>query len=220
LSLPPWDSFNLADHVGDDPESVLQNRERLKKELSLPGEPLWLRQVHGCDVASFEENRPEPECDASVSHRAGEICAVLTADCLPLLLCNAQGDAVAAVHAGWRGLASGVIEQAVAKMACPVDKLLAWLGPAIGPDAFEVGADVRERFLSHAEEAEEAFKPLQRNKWMCDIYRLATQRLMHLGVREISGGSYCTFSDREKFYSYRRDGVTGRMASLIWFEPK
>jgi len=213
-----WGELNLASHVGDDPSSVMRNRSLLADSLQLPSAPIWLEQVHGCDVVMADERGVPPPCDASVSQRSGVVCAVLTADCLPLLLCNREGTVVAAVHAGWRGLAAGVIEQTIAQMKCPGDQIMAWLGPAIGPDAFEVGADVRDIFLAYQAQAEWAFRDQGNGKWLCDIYLLAKQRLTDLGVNQICGGDLCTYSDTERFYSYRRDGATGRMASLIWIK--
>jgi len=209
-----WASFNLASHVEDDPVAVSQNRSLLKSFLQLPSEPVWLEQVHGCDVVIADNVNDVPACDASFTQQPDVVCAVLTADCLPLLLCSEEGDQVAAVHAGWRGLAAGVIEQTVSSMNCPGEKILAWLGPAIGPDAFEVGAEVREIFTGFDSQASSAFKE-HGNKWLCDIYQLARQRLENLGISQISGGDYCTYHDSGRFYSYRRDGETGRMASLI-----
>jgi hypothetical protein len=206
--------FNLADHVGDDPAAVAANRARLR--LHLPAEPLWLRQVHGVRCVVAEAAAPGIEADASVSFRPGTVCAVLTADCLPLLFCDVAGTVVAAAHAGWRGLAAGVIENTVAAMRRPGDELMAWLGPAIGPRAFEVGDEVRAAFLAHDAAAAAAFVPHGPGKWLCDLYRLARQRLEALGVRRIAGADFCTASDADRFYSYRRDGATGRMASVIW----
>ena len=210
-----WSALNLASHVGDDTDAVSRNRSMLRATLCLPSEPVWLEQVHGCDVIRAEDAESSPVCDASVTAETGVVCAALTADCLPLLLCSEEGDQVAAVHAGWRGLAAGVIEQAVKQMTCPSGKILAWMGPAIGPDAFEVGSEVREEFTGYDQQASMAFRE-HGDRWLCDIYCLARQRLENLGVRQISGGNYCTYHDVERFYSYRRDGVTGRMASLIY----
>ncbi|EGV51753.1 peptidoglycan editing factor PgeF [Candidatus Endoriftia persephone] len=218
VSLSPYASLNLGDHVGDDPLAVATNQQRLAVALSLPAEPLWLTQVHGCAVADLEDARRGCEADAAFADRPDRVCAVLTADCLPLLLCDQQGERICAVHAGWRGLASGVIEAALRRMGRPGSELLAWLGPAIGPERFEVGAEVREAFVAHADEAAIAFRPAEQGKWLADIYRLARQRLAAFGVGFVGGGDYCTVSDPKRFYSYRRDGVTGRMASLIWLQ--
>ncbi len=217
VSLPPYDSFNLGDHVGDDPAAVTENRRRLSTELALPSAPRWLSQVHGTCSANAVTVKDGCEADASYTDQPGVVCAVLTADCLPLLCCDRKGRRVAAVHAGWRGLLGGVIEQTLAAMGTDKD-LLVWLGPAIGPQAFEVGGEVRDAFLADAPEAGTAFVPVSEGKWRADIYALARQRLRRVGVDAVYGGEHCTFSEPGRFYSYRRDGVTGRMASLIWLE--
>ncbi len=214
VSLPPYDSLNLGDHVGDDPVAVVLNRQRL--HALLPAEPRWLKQVHGTVVAKADMIVEPVEADAAVSFTAGMVCAVLTADCLPVLFCNRQGTRVAAAHAGWRGLAAGVLEAAAAAMQCPSSDILAWLGPAIGPQAFEVGEEVREAFVRDLPAAAGAFAPRQSGKWLADIYELARLRLARAGVREVYGGGLCTYSDSERFYSYRRDKATGRMAALVW----
>lgn len=214
VSLPPFDSLNLGDHVGDNVNVVAENRRRLRDGLSLPADPKWLSQVHGtscCDAAII---RGGVEADAQFTDQSGVVCAVLTADCLPLLLCDRDGQHVAAVHAGWRGLLDGVIENSVKAMGG--SELIAWMGPAIGPEAFEVGDEVRAAFVSRDAAAQKAFVSLDDGKWLADLYQLARQRLNACGVTSVSGGEYCTFSDRRRFYSYRRDGQTGRMASLIW----
>ncbi|MXR36968.1 peptidoglycan editing factor PgeF [Craterilacuibacter sinensis] len=217
VSVAPYTSFNLAAHVGDTPEHVAENREILRR--FLPCEPAWLNQVHGTvvvDVASLGEN--PPEADASVAYQCGKASVVMTADCLPVLFCDRAGSVVASAHAGWRGLADGVLEATVAAMKVAPDEILAWMGPAIGPDAFEVGAEVRSVFLAHAGEADAAFKDIGDGKFLADIYLLARQRLAECGVTAVYGGDFCTVIDRDRFYSYRRDGVSGRMASLIWLE--
>jgi len=182
----------------------------------LPAEPLWLKQIHTINVANADHATGIPEADASVAQLPGKVCAVLTADCLPILLCDRRGTVVAAAHAGWRGLADGVIEATVAAMNADPSALLAWLGPAIGRSAFEVGAEVREIFLAHAAGAADAFTAHGKDKWLADLYRLARHRLARCGVSQISGGDFCTYRDSERFFSYRRDRTTGRMASLIW----
>jgi len=218
-SSAAYASFNLALHVGDDPAAVESNRQRLRQApYHLPADPLWLQQVHGTRALAAEDYRQGAEADACVSHTPGLVCAVLTADCLPLLLCAADASVVAAVHAGWRGLAAGAIESAIVAMAIDPTKLLAWLGPAIGPTAFAVGADVHNAFLRRDAAAAQAFAPLGPDKWLCDLYLLARQQLAGLGVMRVSGGECCTFNDPERFYSYRRAAVTGRMASCIWLE--
>lgn len=218
VSLPPYASLNLGDHVDDDPKAVSENRQRLQ-QLKLPSDPLWLKQTHSTrvvDASTYQGQTDSLEADASYSTSPGLVCAVMTADCLPVLICNRQGTQVAAVHAGWRGLAAGIIEAAIKQFPGNHADLLIWLGPAIGPAAYEVGNDVRVAFLQQSPEAEQAFKPSNENKWYMDIYSLARQRLAGMGVRHIYGGEYCTYTDQDRFYSYRRDGITGRMASLIW----
>lgn len=215
-SVKPWDSFNLGDHVGDDAGCVAANREALRR--LLPGEPFWLRQVHGIAAVDVNFCPILPEADAAFSRQAGQVCAVMTADCLPVLFCDRAGSVVAAAHAGWRGLLAGVLEETIRSMAVPAADLLAWLGPAIGPLAFEVGDEVRAAFVARNPEAAAAFAPHASGKWLADIYLLARQRLCAAGVCEISGGTRCTASEKDAFFSYRRDAVTGRMASLIWLE--
>ncbi|GAB4289831.1 MAG: peptidoglycan editing factor PgeF [Thiohalomonadaceae bacterium] len=212
VSTGPYASLNLGDQVGDDPACVAENRARLRDELQLPAEPLWLTQVHGVAVAEGRGGC----ADASVAFAPGTVCTVMTADCLPLLLCDRAGTRVAAVHAGWRGLLAGVIEAAVARLGVPAAELLVWLGPAIGPQAFEVGDEVRTAFTAEDTAATAAFRPSPGGRWLADIYALARLRLARCGVNVVHGGGLCTFSDAARFYSYRRDGVTGRMASLIW----
>ena len=219
-SPAPWESFNLGDHVGDDPGRVLANRARLRA--CLPAEPRWLRQVHGV-VTVDAANTPEmPEADAAWSRTAGVVCAVMTADCLPVLFCDRAGTVVAAAHAGWRGLLAGVLESTLAAMACPAGEVMAWLGPAIGPQAFEVGDEVREAFCAHKASAAGHFLPgVRAGKWQADLAGLARQRLQALGV-EVHGNegaaAWCTFSQPERFYSYRRSPQTGRMAAAVWLQ--
>lgn len=219
VSQGPYASLNPATHVGDDPAAVAENRRRLRA--GLPGEPLWLNQVHGVAVAGFAENASSlPTADASVARRPGQVCAVLTADCLPVLFCDRAGSVVAAAHAGWRGLAAGVLEATVAAMQVPAGEVVAWLGAAIGPDAFEVGEEVRETFVATHPLTVGAFRPARASqKWLADIYAIARIRLAAVGVGEVHGGGLCTVGDATRFYSYRRDGATGRMASLIWLDP-
>jgi YfiH family protein len=219
VSEPPFESLNLALHVGDLPDAVARNRLRLRECCGLPEEPFWLRQVHGCQVADSTSDAPGCQADAVYSRRPHRVCAVLTADCLPLLMTDRAGRVVCAVHAGWRGLAAGVVESAVARLSTSPRELLVWLGPAIGPDAFEVGDEVREAFVEQNAEDEAAFGRNQRGRWLADIYQLARLRLRRLGVGYVGGGECCTWSQSSLFYSYRREGATGRMASLIWLEP-
>jgi polyphenol oxidase len=216
VSAGAYASLNLGDHVGDAADAVARNRALLRAHL--PKEPLWLAQVHATNVAT-DHACGTPQADASVARRADAVCAVLTADCLPLLLCDRAGTVVGAAHAGWRGLAAGVIATTVAAMEADPATLLAWLGPAIGPNAFEVGDEVRATFLAHDEAAASAFTPHAPGKWLADIYQLARQRLADSGVTQVYGGDFCTYSDGARFFSYRRDGITGRMAALIWLKP-
>lgn len=223
-SQAPYDRFNLGVRVGEDPGVTAANRAGLLRALSLPAEPAWLRQVHGTVVHEVRSARritvgAEPEADAAITTAAGAVLAVLTADCLPLLLCADNGSEVAVVHAGWRGLRAGVIEATSARLRTPGPRLMAWLGPAIGPVAYEVGDEVREAFLADDAGAAAGFRAARRGHWYCDLYALARMRLARLGIARIFGGDHCTHGDAARFYSYRRDGVTGRMASLVWIEP-
>ena len=211
--------LNLGLRSGDAIEDVTRNRASLRQ--SLPAEPMWLRQVHGTTVVEADVAHESPEADAAFAFRPGAVCAVLTADCLPVLLCDEQGTVVAAAHAGWRGLCAGVIEQTLKAMDRPPAQLLAYLGPAIGPVAYEVGAELRAAFIAEDPKSEAAFatnKMGKPGKFYADLYALARQRLARSGVQQVYGGGYCTYTEAERFYSYRRDGVTGRMASLIWME--
>ena len=216
-----YQGLNLGDHVNDDPAAVRENRSRLTQALKLPSTPCWLTQVHGVTVVNVARIQASAvEADAAMTTQAGIVCAVLTADCLPLLFCDRQGSRVAAVHAGWRGLAAGIVEAAVQALDVPANELLVWLGPAIGPAVFEVGAEVRNAFMVYDGEAQQAFQIRDQNgkqgRYLADIYLLARLRLQRLGVESIYGGHWCTYSQPDDFYSFRRDGVTGRQASLIW----
>jgi len=215
-SAPPYKAFNIADHVGDAPEAVAANRERLAR--CLPSQPLWLKQVHGITAipAGTHAGSDAPEADAIWTRDHDRVCAVMTADCLPILICNRAGTQVAAIHAGWRGLAAGVIEEALLSFQGHSDHLLAWLGPCIGPTAFEVGAEVYRAFLEDSPLAGSAFRPGITGHWLADLQHLAGIRLMRHGVDDIYVDSSCTYSDHNRFYSFRRDGSTGRMATLIW----
>jgi len=222
VSRGPYSSLNLGDHVGDDSTHVRQNRAHLTSFLNLPGSPVWLNQVHGTDIVelplarvSADGNFPPP-ADGSFSRQINQVCVVMTADCLPVLLCDTQGAVVAAAHAGWRGLAGGVLETTIRAMGVAPHSLLAWLGPAIGPEAFEVGQDVVAAFIQQQPEAHHAFRQIAENHWLADIYTLARLRLQNAGVSRISGGGFCTYREQDRFYSYRRDKITGRMAALIW----
>ena len=217
VSRAPWDGFNLGDHVGDSPDAVAVNRALLRA--NLPGDPFWLKQVHGTVAVDVDKWPEINQGDAAYARQPGKICAVMTADCLPVLFCDRQGAVVAAAHAGWRGLLAGVLESAVGAMQVVPGNILAWLGPAIGPACFEVGREVRDAFVAGDPAAKVAFKSCaNEGKWLCDIYLLARQRLQRMGITAISGGEACTVSEGDRFFSYRRDGVTGRMASLIWLE--
>lgn len=216
VSAAPYDSLNLAEHVGDDGLKVAANRQLVSPYV--PTEPLWLNQVHSTVVVDGATASCLPDADASFARANSVVCTAMTADCLPVLLCDESGTVVAAVHAGWRGLCDGVVEAAVAAMQTPPKNLMAWLGPAIGPDAFEVGIEVRSAFISHDKKAGLAFKLVAEDKWLGDIYLLAKQRLNKLGIERIYGGGLCTHTDQARFFSFRRDGATGRMASMIWLD--
>jgi len=214
-----YDSLNLAMHVADTPSHVQANRKHLKSQLKLPTEPLWLNQVHGYNVVDASlEYMVAPEADASFCDKPDNVCLVMTADCLPVLISNRQGNKVAAAHAGWRGLANGVIEATIAVMEEEPRELLVWLGPAIGPQAFEVGEEVRDTFVNCLPSTANAFEQNRQGHYLADIYQLARLRLQNIGVNSIYGGDYCTYTDAGRFYSYRRDDTTGRQASLIWFD--
>jgi len=207
-----WSSLNLGFRSGDDPGDVEKNHQRLTSHL--PSRPQWLQQVHGSNVVTHSGRVGQDlEADAIVSFSSGQVCAVQTADCLPVLFCNRSGNRVAAAHAGWRGLARGVLQTTVNAMRDEPQEILAWLGPAIGPDVYEVGDDVRQAFP-----AQQACFSAHGNRWLLDLYGVARHKLSELGISQIYGGAYCTYSDSERFFSYRRDGETGRMASLIWIE--
>ena len=217
FSAAPYDSFNLGDHVGDVPATVARNRALLSR--ALPVEPLWLSQVHGVEVADADTAIGVPVADAVVARQPGRVCVVMTADCLPVLLCDDDGSVVAAAHAGWRGLAAGVLEATIERMAIAPERLRAWLGPAIGKDCFEVGGEVREAFVDDDAGAEGAFLPAPMpGKWLADLSALAQHRLRRVGLSQIESAGVCTFSDARRFYSYRRDGQTGGFASMIWLE--
>ncbi len=217
VSSGAYASLNLGQHVGDAVVSVAENRRRLASSLQLPHEPRWLKQVHGITVARLAGASPDAPADAAVTGEAGEACVVMTADCLPVLFCDRSGTKVGAAHAGWRGLAAGVLEAAVQAMETAPGELLAWMGPAIGPRAYEVGEEVRQAFVSRDPGAGAAFAPGQAGgKWWCDLYMLAQRRLEAAGLKQVYGGGCCTYTERERFFSFRRDGECGRMASLIW----
>ena len=216
VSSTPYDSLNLGDHVGDAPLAVAHNRMLLNT--LLPSEPVWLEQAHGTLVANADHASCLPQADACIARHRAAVCVVMTADCLPVLLCDKQGSVVGAAHAGWKGLAAGVIEATVQAMDVAPQNLMAWLGPAISQDAFEVGDEVRAVFIAAQPQAASAFIPGQHGKWLADIYALARLRLNALGITQIYGGGYCTYRDSERFFSYRRDGAIGRMGTFIWLE--
>lgn len=216
-SLPPFDGFNLADHCGDDPTSVAANRARLRQILDLRTEPVWLQQVHGIAVAAAHDHLPGTcQADASWTDRPGVVCAVLTADCLPVLIASDDGRVVAAAHAGWRGLCQGVLEATVAALPVAPSTVSAWLGAAIGPQAFEVGPEVRAAFLQAQPESAVAFRRGDADRWLADLYALARLRLARAGVARVVGGGQCTYREAQRYYSFRRDTRCGRMAALIW----
>lgn len=214
VSTGVYESLNLGAHVGDDAASVADNRSRFVEACGLSQEPFWLTQVHGDRVVDAGTSEPAPEADAAVSSGSGLV--IMTADCLPVLFCSDDGDEIAACHCGWRGLAAGIIENTVAAMRSRPEALLAWLGPAISQAAFEVGDDVREAFLARTPDAAACFEANERGRWQADLYGLARQALNAAGVTRVHGGSLCTYSDPARFYSYRRDGQTGRMATFIY----
>ena len=232
VSVAPYASLNLGDHVGDEPPAVTENRRRLVVQAGLPAEPVWLAQVHGVTVADLDAQvslgamgsatAASPSAiltaDAAFTRRPGRVCAILTADCLPVLLTEESGGVAAAAHAGWRGLAGGVLEATVRALRVPPGRLMAWLGPAIGPGHFEVGAEVREALVKEDPAASGAFAVNARGRFMADLGALARRRLEALGVARIYGGGQCTHSDAERYFSHRRDGMTGRQATLIWLE--
>lgn len=224
VSAGPWRGFNLAVHVGDDPAAVAANRAELLAGSGLASVQ-WLEQVHGTGVVELPHVQTVPVADAAVTSDTGTACAVLTADCMPVLFCDRTGSRVGIAHAGWRGLADGVLEATLARFDCPADEILAWLGPAIGPAHFEVGQDVFDRFVQRPggdkirARLQAAFAPLPGNeRYHADLYELARAILSQFGIHRVYGGGFCTYADA-RFYSYRRDDVTGRFASLIWLKP-
>ncbi|MDG6236802.1 peptidoglycan editing factor PgeF [Glaesserella parasuis] len=218
VSQAPFDSLNLGDHVTDDLQSVQTNREILQEQGNLPHFPLYLTQTHSTRVLRLPYEQNDIEADAVYTNQANQVCLVMTADCLPVLFCSKDGKEIAAAHAGWRGLCDGVLEATVAEFECKPENICVWLGPAIGPTAFQVGEDVIEQFCAFDPQAREAFVADEyiSGKFLGNLYQIAHQRLNKLGITEIAGGDYCTYCDAEQFFSYRRDKVTGRMATLIW----
>lgn len=229
VSQGNYTGLNLATHVSDELKAVTTNRAILREQLNLPTEPYWLNQTHSATAVALPyQYRYHPannhdsvtEADASHTKLADHICTVMTADCLPLLIVNTDVTEVATIHAGWRGLVNDVIANLVESMSSPAAELHVWLGPAIGPESFEVGSEVKTQFVAKNPQHEQAFFPTKENKYLCDIYKLAKLELEKIGVKYISGGEHCTVKEKEHFYSYRRDGQTGRMASLIWLNKK
>ena len=219
VSQPPLDSLNLGSRVDDEPSAVAENRRRLRQLLDLPAEPAWLTQVHGARVADLEaegSDRVLAPADGVVTHANGRVCAIQVADCMPVLFAAADGSVIGAAHAGWRGLAAGVLEAVVRAMRVPPERVFAWLGPAIGQAHFEVGEEVRAAFLAADSQAAAEFTANPRGRWQCDLYGLAKRRLDAVGVAAVYGGGWCTYADPGRFFSYRRDGRCGRMAALIW----
>ncbi len=209
-------TLNLGAYADDDANAVCENRNRFRSICELPSEPRWLRQVHGSNVVIDPPSGETPEADAAITRQPDVVCAVLTADCLPVIFAADDGAELAVAHAGWRGLASGVLEATVRAMSTDPANSLAWLGPAISQTAFEVGGEVRDQFLAHDPDAAGCFKENERGRWQADLYGLARMRLRRTGIEQVSGGEYCTFSEPERFFSYRRDGTCGRMASFVF----
>lgn len=234
VSVGSYASLNLGLRSGDDPARVQENRRRLREALQLPGEPVWLKQVHGPEVVRISREAPKekvsprqqesrqghaPEADGSYTTQAGTVCAVQAADCLPVLFCDDAGTVVAAAHAGWRGLSAGILQATVRALPAPLESLMAWMGAAIGPQAFEVGPEVREAFVSRDPNAVRCFRPKGEGKYLADLYGLARLALGSAGVTRVYGGDRCTYRETERFFSYRRDGRCGRMAALVWLSP-
>lgn len=219
VSAPPYDSLNVGLHVGDEVAKVVENRKRISVQLRLPTEPAWIEQVHGTDVRDLDVDAGAERCgpaDAVVTHRSGRVCVIQVADCLPVLFTARDGSVAAAAHAGWRGLAAGVLEGTVAALGVEPEEIMAWVGPAISAEHFEVGDDVRQAFLAHDRGSYGAFIENPRGRWQCDLVALARRRLAASGVRAVYGGQWCTYAESSRFFSFRRDGRCGRMAALIW----
>lgn len=215
VSLAEFSSLNPALHVHDKQAHVMANRQVIQVMLDLPSEPVWLQQTHSTRVVCADHFKPEEAvADASYSAEKNVVCAILTADCLPILLCDQSASCVGAIHGGWRGLLNGIVANTVAKM--PDTSLLAWLGPAIGAQCFEVGSDVYQAFTNQSSQFASAFMPQSGDKYLADIYQIARILLNNAGVQQIYGGQFCTVTEKERFFSYRRDGQTGRIATLIW----
>ncbi|MCX8641066.1 peptidoglycan editing factor PgeF [Gilliamella sp. B3781] len=230
VSLAPFESLNLGSRTGDDLDHVAENCRRLIKAEQIPSEPYWLNQTHSTVALDITEVELQPaigmiandrfEADASYTRQAKQVSVVLTADCMPVLFCSVNGDEVAAAHAGWRGLCNGILEQTIKKFSCPKNQILAWMGPAISAKKFEVGGEVKAQFEAIDPQAEQAFTLINQTeqKYLADLYLIARQRLTAMGINKIFGGNFCTFTEQDLFFSYRRENRTGRMASMIWFE--
>lgn len=220
VSESPYDSFNLGKHVGDDPKAVETNRTLLVNQFKLPQMPLFLTQTHSTRVITLPYTGTDLEGDAVYSNQPNQVCLVMTADCLPVLFTNKQGNEVAAAHAGWRGLCDGILEETIKCFQSPREEIIAWFGPAIGPTSFQVSEDVVKQFVDKDPQAQLAFcqDSAAQGKYLGNLYQIATQRLNNMGVTQISGGEHCTYIEKEHFFSFRRDNQTGRMASLIWFK--
>ncbi len=216
FSKPPFESLNLGLHVGDSANKVEKNRNYLIETAQLPAHPRWLNQVHGTTVSTANTWQNGDEADAIISTVANQVCTIMTADCLPILLCNQQGDTVAAIHAGWRSLADGIIEKTLLQFNHAPQEIMVWLGPAIGPTQFEVGTDVYHTFTQHSQQAQQAFVQIDATHYLANIYQLAKQRLNARYIHSIYGGDFCTVTESNQFFSFRRDGITGRMVSMIW----
>jgi len=219
VSSAPWDSFNLATHVSDDAKDVSENRRILVERAHLPTEPEWLNQTHSVDAIDLDQSENR-DGDASITTQKNKVAVVLTADCLPLLVTNKQGTEIAAIHAGWKGLLEGVVIKTLLAMQSKPRDLMVWLGPAISQKHFEIGDEVKHQFCKKYHHAQTHFEAKPNNKWMANLYGLVRDQLAELAVTDIYGGDFCSYTDQHKFYSYRRDGETGRMASLIWIEEK
>jgi len=217
-SAAPYASLNLGDRVGDHPQAVADNRQALIAAAGLPAEPVWLEQVHGVNVADLDEPGPYGPADAAVTRRAKRVCAILTADCLPVVFATESGDTIAAAHAGWRGLSAGVIEATVQAIGASPQHLIVWLGPAIGPQHFEVGAEVRQAFIRADPGDVDAFEKNAQRRFMADLAWLARRRLKRLGISRVHGGGECTYARADRYFSHRRDGITGRQGTFIWRE--
>lgn len=230
VSTGPYRSLNLGTHVGDDPAAVAANRAALARALQLPAQPVWLQQVHGTRIARVDEEMPATQedplsatgatslapADGAITRQAGRVLTIMVADCLPVLFASADGLTLAVAHAGWRGLVAGVLEAAVQAMAEPAGTLHAWIGPGIGPERFEVGPEVRAAFVAQEGNAARHFRPGVGDRWLCNLPVLARERLRAAGVTSIAGGEWCTASDADRYFSHRRDGLSGRMAALLW----